>query len=83
MLEMEEVLFHKFHYQLLEEYKIPLLSSKEQQAIASVLSDFDEHIDNLSELIEKKKAIRDGALEDLINGEKYSMGLEVIGILVK
>ena len=42
---------------------------KEQQAIASALSDFDEHIDNLSELIEKKKAIRDGALEDLINGK--------------
>ena len=40
----------------------------EQQAIASVLSDFDEHIDNLSELIEKKKAIRDGALEDLVSG---------------
>jgi len=40
----------------------------EQQAIASVLSDIDEHIDNLTELIEKKKAIRDGALEDLISG---------------
>lgn len=40
----------------------------EQQAIASALSDFDEHIDNLSELIEKKKAIRDGALEDLVTG---------------
>ena len=41
---------------------------KEQQTIASVLSDFHEHIDNLSELIEKKKAIRDGALEDLVTG---------------
>lgn len=40
----------------------------EQRAIASVLSDFDEHIDNLTDLIEKKKAIRDGALEDLISG---------------
>ena len=40
----------------------------EQQAIASALSDFDEHIDNLSDLIEKKKAIRDGALEDLLSG---------------
>lgn len=40
----------------------------EQQAIASVLSDFDEHIGNLSGLIEKKKAIRDGALEDLVSG---------------
>lgn len=45
---------------------LPKLS--EQQAIASALSDFDEHIDNLSELIEKKKAIRDGALEDLVSG---------------
>ena len=45
-----------------------LPSLQEQQAIASALSDFDEHIDNLSELIEKKKAIRDGALEDLVSG---------------
>lgn len=43
-------------------------SLPEQQAIASVLSDFDGHIDNLTELIEKKKAIRDGALEDLVSG---------------
>jgi len=48
------------------EVHLPPLS--EQQAIASVLSDIDEHIDNLTELIEKKKAIRDGALEDLISG---------------
>lgn len=40
----------------------------EQQAIASVLSSFDEHIANLSELVEKKKAIRDGALGDLVKG---------------
>ncbi len=60
--------FSQISLPVTEEYKIPLLSSKEQQAIASVLSDFDEHIDNLSELIEKKKAIRDGALEDLVSG---------------
>ena len=48
--------------------EFPLPPFKEQQAIASALSDFDEHIDNLSELIEKKKAIRDGALEDLVSG---------------
>ena len=48
--------------------EIPVPSIKEQQAIASVISDFDEHIDNLTELIEKKKAIRDGALEDLVSG---------------
>lgn len=48
----------------------------EQQAIASVLSDFDEHIDNLTYLIEKKKAIRDGALEDLISGRTRLNGFE-------
>ncbi|MGI6401598.1 MAG: hypothetical protein ACOX0A_05730 [Thermoguttaceae bacterium] len=50
-----------------KKYNISTISP-EQQAIASVLSDFDEHIDNLTELIEKKKAIRDGALEDLVSG---------------
>ncbi len=44
-------------------------SLREQQTIASVLSDFDEHIKNLTQLIEKKKAIRDGALEDLTSGK--------------
>lgn len=49
--------------------EIPVPSIKEQQAIAATLSYFDEHIDNLTELIEKKKAIRDGALNDLISGK--------------
>ncbi len=48
---------------------IHLPSFTEQQAIASVLSDFDKHIDNLTELIDKKKAIRDGALEGLVSGK--------------
>jgi type I restriction enzyme S subunit len=49
---------------------------KEQQTIASVLSDFHEHIDNLSELIEKKKAIRNGALEDLVSGRTRIEGFD-------
>lgn len=53
-----------------------LPSDPEQQAIASVLSDFDEHIENLTELIEKKKAIRDGALEDLLSGRTRLDGFE-------
>lgn len=40
----------------------------EQRAIAEVLSGFDEHLTNLDELIAKKKAIRDGALEELVTG---------------
>lgn len=46
---------------------IPIL--KEQQAIADTLSAFDEHIDNLNKLIEKKKAIRNGVLEELMSGK--------------
>lgn len=46
----------------------------EQQVIASTLSNFDEHIDNLAELIEKKKAVRDGALEDLVSGRTRLSG---------
>ena len=68
--------FSQISLPVTEEYKIPLLSSKEQQAIALVLSDFDEHIDNLSELIEKKKAIREGALDDLISGRTRVDGFD-------
>ncbi|MDD3129822.1 MAG: restriction endonuclease subunit S [Candidatus Izemoplasmatales bacterium] len=47
--------------------KYPCL--KEQQAIAETLSTFDKYIENLIKLIEKKKAIRDGVLEELISGK--------------
>ena len=55
--------------EVVKKVQIFLPSLPEQQAIASALSDFDEHIENLTELIEKKKAIRDGALEDLVSGK--------------
>ena len=57
--------------------EIPVPSIKKQQAITSVLSDFDEHIDNLTELIEKKKAIREGALDDLLSGRTRINGFDV------
>lgn len=46
----------------------------EQKAIATTLSTFDTHIDNLIALIEKKKAIRDGALADLMSGRTRLAG---------
>lgn len=48
-------------------YLLQLPSVTEQRAIAEVLSRFDEHLANLDELIRKKKAIRDGALEGLMS----------------
>ena len=44
-------------------------SEKEQAAIVNAISSFDTTIKNLSELIKKKKDIRDGALEDLVSGK--------------
>jgi len=46
----------------------------EQKAIADTLDTIDIHIANLTELIEKKKAIRDGALEDLVSGRTRLAG---------
>jgi len=66
--------FSQISLPVTEEYKIPLLSFKEQQAIVSALSDFDEHIASLTELIEKKKGIREGALNDLVSGRIRTNG---------
>lgn len=48
---------------------VPMPSVSEQTAIAKILSTFDTYIDDLAELIEKKRSIRDGALADLISGK--------------
>lgn len=53
---------------------VHLPSKPEQKAIAEILTVFDTHIANLTELIEKKKAIREGALEDLISGKTRLSG---------
>ncbi|MGN1174262.1 MAG: restriction endonuclease subunit S [Roseburia sp.] len=49
-------------------------SKSEQEEIARTLSQFDTYIDDLAELIEKKKGIREGALEDLISGKTRIRG---------
>ena len=53
---------------------IPLPPLAEQKTIANTLETFDAHIKNLSNLIEKKKAIRDGALDDLMSGRTRLKG---------
>ena len=47
--------------------KVPKI--EEQNKVVEVILYFDKHIENLSKLIEKKKMIRDGAVEDLISGD--------------
>ncbi len=52
--------------EVVKKVKVYLPSLPEQEKITKVLSQFDTYIDDLAELIEKKRGIRDGALEDLI-----------------
>lgn len=55
-------------------FRIPVTTKQEEEAIAATLSSFDNHIDNLTALIEKKKTIRDGVLADLMSGRTRLAG---------
>lgn len=48
----------------------------EQKAIATALSDVDALISNLEKLIAKKKAIKQGAMQQLLTGKKRLPGFE-------
>ena len=55
------------------EYPIPK-NKEEQTAIAEALSDMDSLISSLQKLIEKKKAIKQGAMQELLTGKKRLPG---------
>ena len=57
-------------------FLIPIAPKSEQDAIAEVLTSFDTYIADLTELIEKKHNIRDGALEDLMSGRTRLDGFD-------
>lgn len=58
----------------LKNYTFALPSLKEQQRIATVLSDVDNLITSLDKLIEKKKLIKQGTMQDLLSGKKRLKG---------
>lgn len=53
---------------------IPYPALKEQTAIAEAVSDVDSLISSLQKLIEKKKAIKQGAMQELLTGQKRLPG---------
>ena len=53
---------------------IPIPPLAEQQRIAETLSDMDELIASLEKLIEKKKAIKQGAMQELLTGKRHLPG---------
>lgn len=66
---LEGTTIQRLYNKIILNTEIYLPTLREQQAIADTLSTFDTYISNLTELIEKKKAIREGALEDLVSGK--------------
>jgi len=54
----------------LSEIQIPVPSINEQTAIASALSDTDELIESLEKLIDKKKMLKQGAMQQLLKPKK-------------
>lgn len=73
---LEGTTIRRLYNSLILGTSISLPSLPEQKAIAKTLSCIDTYITNLTELIEKKKSIRDGALEDLVNGRTRLDGFE-------
>ena len=60
----------------LEDFSVTIPPLPEQKAIAETLMTFDRHIENLERLIEKKKMVRDGAVEDLMTEKTRLEGFE-------
>ena len=59
----------------LKKYKIPLPPTKaEQEAIAEALSDADELIESLEQLITKKRHVKQGSMQELLTRKKRLPG---------
>ena len=57
-----------------ETVPIPLLEKAEQQAIAEALSDADALVESLAQLLVKKRQIKQGAMQELLTGQKRLPG---------
>jgi type I restriction enzyme S subunit len=55
---------------ILRAYQVPVPPLGEQRAIAAALSDADALIEALNSLIAKKRAIKQGAMQDLLSGRR-------------
>ena len=56
--------------------ELPVPPKPEQEAIAEALSDIDSLIVNLEKLIVKKKAIKQGAMQELLTGKRRLPGFD-------
>lgn len=59
---------------ILRSYHVPLPPVEEQEAIAAALSDADALIEGLESLTAKKRAIKQGAMQELLSGRRRLPG---------
>lgn len=71
---LEGTTIQRLYNSIILKTEIHLPDKPEQEEIVRTLSQFDTYIDDLAELIEKKRGIRDGALEDLMVGRTRIAG---------
>jgi type I restriction enzyme, S subunit len=64
-------------WKVVENYEVRLPPVPEQEAIAGALSDADALIESLEQLINKKRQIKQGAMQELLIGKKRLPGFEV------
>ena len=57
-----------------EKFKIPILDLNEQKNIVNTLSEIDTLIDSLESLIQKKKNIKQGTMQELLTGKRRLEG---------
>jgi len=60
--------------EMIADMQIPLPGKSEQISIATALSDMDTLIQKTEDLIDKKKAIKQGAMQELLSGKKRLQG---------
>ncbi len=56
----------------------PVPPLDEQEAIAETLSDADAHIESLEQLLAKKRDVKQGAMQELLTGERRLLGFDGI-----
>lgn len=61
-------------WNIIKNLKIPVPPIEEQEKIAQVLTDIDDLIESLEKLINKKRLIKKGAMQELLTGERRLKG---------
>ncbi|MDR6711270.1 type I restriction enzyme S subunit [Pseudomonas hunanensis] len=66
--------FKRVNVQQIRNLVVPIPPTSEQQAIAKVLSDADSLIESLEQLLVKKRQIKQGAMQELLTGQRRLPG---------